>query len=144
MQDSRGAKRAEGETLHPQQPSVNPAKKIKPRTSPAAPDAAAVAQPPAAVSPTDTTNNSAPPYPWLLAALNRARQGHRGFYLPECEPREFRLRLCEMEKINEFWLRMPEHYNPICTSRHRREIAGGNYHLGPEMVKIIKNLESTK
>jgi len=79
MQDSRGAKRADGETLHPQQPSTNPAKKIKPRTSPAAPDAAAVAQPPAAVSPTDTTNNSAPPYPWLLAALNRARQGHRGF-----------------------------------------------------------------
>ena len=70
MQDSRGAKRADGETLHPQQPSTNPAKKIKPRTSPAAPDAAAVAQPPAAVSPTDN-NNSAPtlhplsPSTWL-------------------------------------------------------------------------------
>ena len=74
MQDSRGAKRADGETLHPQQPSTNPAKKIKPRTSPAAPDAAAVAQPPATVSP--TTNNSAPTlptaaYPVLLAALTR-------------------------------------------------------------------------
>ena len=70
MQDSRGAKRAEGETLHPQQRSTKPAKKIKPRTSPAAPDAAAVAQPPAAVSPTDN-NNSAPtlhplsPSTWL-------------------------------------------------------------------------------
>ena len=84
MQDNRGAKRAEGETLHPQQQSTKPAKKNKPRTSPAAPDAAAVAQPPAAVSPTDQNNNSNATYPVLLAALNRARRGRRGsnVYLP--------------------------------------------------------------
>ena len=78
MQDNRGAKRADGETLHPQQLSMNPAKKIKPRTSPAAPDAAAVAQPPATVSPITTNNNSTPTlptaaYPVMLAAFSRRR-----------------------------------------------------------------------
>jgi len=111
MQDSRGAKRADGETLHPQQPSTNPAKKIKPRTSPAAPDAAAVAQPPAAVSP--TTNNTSTPtfptaaYPVLLAALERCdyQETDPGINpvinLPECESDgEFDLRVRELRKID--------------------------------------------
>jgi len=114
MQDSRGAKRADGETLHPQQPSTNPAKKIKPRTSPAAPDAAAVAQPPAAVSPTDTNNASAlasssATYPVLLAALKSSYDIHTmnaafndacGYYLPACESDgEFAVRVRELREI---------------------------------------------
>ena len=111
MQDNRGAKRADGETPHPQQPSTNPAKKIKPRTSPAASDAAAVAQPPAAVSP--TTNNTSTPtfptaaYPVLLAALERCdyQETDPGINpvinLPECESDgEFDLRVRELRKID--------------------------------------------
>eukprot|EP00964_Phaeocystis_antarctica_P159151 scaffold130093_cov57-Phaeocystis_antarctica.AAC.1 len=111
MQDSRGAKRADGQTPQPQQQSVNPAKKIKPRTSPAASDAAAVAQPPAAVSPTNN-NNSAPTFPTaaylvLLAALNRChfQETDPGINpvinLPECESDgEFDLRVRELREID--------------------------------------------
>eukprot|EP00964_Phaeocystis_antarctica_P105440 scaffold70460_cov118-Phaeocystis_antarctica.AAC.1 len=114
MQDNRGAKRVDGETLYPQQQSMNPAKKIKPRTLPAAPDAAAVAQPPAAVSPTNTNNNSAlassnAAYPVLLAALKSSHDIHTmdytgGYYLPmylpECDSDgEFALRVRELREI---------------------------------------------
>eukprot|EP00964_Phaeocystis_antarctica_P044605 scaffold25634_cov53-Phaeocystis_antarctica.AAC.1 len=153
MQDSRGAKRAEGETLHPQQQSTKPAKKIKPRTSPAAPDAAAVAQPPAAVSPTDN-NNSAPTlltagyrYPVLLAALARSfprgQTLDRGVNLPECETDgEFDLRVRELREIG--------HQLSGSTRKYSQDklnaTAGGKQFLEPEMMEMLKNyhLKSTK
>ena len=153
MQDSRGAKRADGETPHPQQPSTNPAKKIKPRTSPAAPDAAAVAQPPAAVSPTG--NNSAPTlptaaYPVLFAAFNRidwqmrknnylpAEHYPPGYYLPECESdEEFALRVSELTEIFQLGGRK-------CSECKINASAGGKQSIVPKVVEMIKNLESTK
>ena len=152
MQDSRGAKRADGETLHPQQPSTNPAKKIKPRTSPAAPDAAAVAQPPATVSP--TTNNSAPTlptaaYPVLFTALNRVDwqmtknknlpEGYQlGYFLPECESdEEFALRVSELTEIFQLGGRK-------CSEGKINASAGGKQSIVPKVVEMIKNLESTK
>jgi len=162
MQDSRGAKRADGETLHPQQQSTKPAKKIKPRTSPAAPDAAAVAQPPAAVSPTDNNNNSAPTfptaaYPMLLAALNSipSRMTKNDYlpecvnggvpywvrtgYLPECESdEEFALRVSELREIN-LQLRGRKYSQGKINAT-----AGGKESLESQVVEMIKNLESTK
>jgi len=155
MQDSRGAKRADGETLHPQQQSTKPAKKIKPRTSPAAPDAAAVAQPPAAVSPTDNNNNSAPTfptaaYPVLFAALNRVDwqmtkndylpEGYApGYFLPECESdEEFALRVSELREIN-LQLRGRKYSQGKINAT-----AGGKESLESQVVEMIKNLESTK
>ena len=146
MQDSRGAKRADGETLHPQQPSTNPAKKIKPRTSPAAPDAAAVAQPPAAVSPTDNNNNSAPTaayrYPVLRAALARSFHGQtlqecewmdRGVNLPECETDgEFDLRVRELREID---LQLSgKNYS----QGKINATAGGKQSLEPEMIRELQ------
>ena len=151
MQDSRGAKRADGETPHPQQPSTNPAKKNKPRTSPAAPDAAAVAQPPAAVSPTNTNNNSAlassnAAYPVLLAALKSSHDmddmdDASGYYLPECESDgEFDLRVRELREINLQLAGRKYSQSKINAT------AGGKQFLEPEMLEILKNdhLKSTK
>ena len=146
-------KRADGETLHPQQPSTNPAKKIKPRTSPAAPDAAAVAQPPAAVSPTDNNNNSAPTaayrYPVLRAALARSFHGQtlqecewmeRGVNLPECESDgEFDLRVRELREIFDL-----EPSGRKFSQGKVNATAGGKQSLVPKVVEMIKNLESTK
>ena len=152
MQDSRGAKRADGETPHPQQPSTNPAKKIKPRTSLAAPDTAAVAQPPAAVSPTDNNNSASTlptAYPVLVAAFNSIdwqmtkKPGFEHYppeyYLPECESdEEFALRVSE---FREMGLQL----NGRKYSQGKiNAIAGGKQSLAPKVVEMIKNLESTK
>ena len=147
MQDSRGAKRADGETLHPQQPSTNPAKKIKPRTSPTAPDAAAVAQPPAAVSPTDTNNASAlasssATYPVLLAALKSSYDIHTmndafhdacGYYLPACESDgEFALRVRELREI------VLQLSGRNYSQGKINATAGGKQSLEPEMIRELQ------
>ena len=110
-----------------------------------------MAQPPAAVSPTDNNNNSAPTaayrYPVLRAALARGFYGQtlqecewmdRGVNLPECESEgEFALRVSELRDIFQLGGRK-------FSEGRINASAGGKQSLVPKVVEMIKNLESTK
>ena len=110
-----------------------------------------MAQPPAAVSPTDN-NNSAPTaayrYPVLRAALARSFHGQtlqecewmdRGVNLPECESDgEFDLRVRELREVG-LQLSGRKYFQGKINA-----IAGGKQSLAPKDVQMIKNLESTK